>query len=534
MDLSDWISHRADITPEKPAILFEGRVVSYAALADQIDRFAQVLGAELAVKRGDRVAYLGLNSPELISLIFACARVGAVFLPLNWRLAAPEHAQLLQHARPVALFAEGDFSKHIDGVCEQFEDVVLVRFDQAGEGSAANAWTSLGELELAGADKAPFQRPTGLSKEDGVLLSYTSGTTGTPKGALLSKNALFWNAANSAHMHDLTSRDTVLTLLPMFHVGGLNIQTLPALHAGATVVLHKRFDTNLFFQALEDYPITLTLLVPTVLLAIMADPRWAECKPDGLRMISIGSTVVPKKMVSAVCDWGVPLVQVYGSTETGPIAAYTPPADAARKPASTGKTAVHCEIRLVDKAGIEVALGEKGEILVRGPNVMEAYWADAQATREAFTGRWFHTGDVGHFDPEGFLYVDGRIKDMIISGGENIYPALIENLLCECDEVEEIAVIGVPDDYWGEIAVAVVAAKPGCTIDPGQIIDYCSGRIARYSCPREVIMVDQLPRNAMGKVVKGDIRKWVMQMSAQRQGQPAEQPASAQKGLGST
>ncbi len=516
MDLSDWIRRRADFTPEKPAILFEGAALSYAALADRIDRFAQILGSELGVSPGDRVAYLGLNSPEFISLIFACARVGAILLPLNWRLAAPEHAQLLRHAEPIALFAEVDFLEHIDGVRSDIKDVKLVLLDKQGEANASDAWTSLAELEFAGQDRPAFQRPKGLSDDDGLLLCYTSGTTGTPKGALLSKKAVFWNAVNSAHMHDLSSRDTVLTLLPMFHIGGLNIQTLPTLHAGATVLLHRRFDVDLFFQAFEDHPVTLTLLVPTIMLTVMADPRWVDLKPDGLRMISIGSTIVPGQMVSAVCDWGVPLVQVYGSTETGPIVAYTPPGDAARKPASTGKTAVHCEIRLVDDKGKEVATGEKGEILVSGPNILKEYWGDPQATREAFTGRWFHTGDIGHFDEEGFLYVDGRIKDMIISGGENIYPALIENLLSEREEIGEIAVVGLPDDYWGEIAVAVIAAKEGYMVDVDQVLDYCSGRIARYSCPREVIIVDQLPRNAMGKIVKEEVRELALQKCSQR------------------
>jgi fatty-acyl-CoA synthase len=519
MDLSDWIRRRADFTPEKPAILYEGDAYSYATLADQIDQISQILGAELAVKPGDRVAYLGLNSPQLISLIFACARVGAILLPLNWRLAAPEHAQLLQHARPVALFVEGEFVEHIEGVREQFEDIVLVALDSPAQGLASEAWISIEDLELAARGKPESQRPAGLSAEDGLLLCYTSGTTGTPKGALLSKKALFWNAINSAHMHDLTSRDTVLTMLPMFHVGGLNIQTIPALHAGATVVMHRRFEMDLFFNALQDHPVSLTLMVPTMLLAAMADARWSDSKPDGLRMICVGSTVVPGKLVTAVCEWGVPLVQVYGSTETCPIAAYTPLADVARKPASTGKPAVHCEIRLVDEVGREVAMGMKGEILVRGPNVLKEYWGDADATREAFTGRWFHTGDIGHFDDEGFLYVDGRIKDMIISGGENIYPALIENLLSECEEIEEVAVIGLPHDYWGEIAVAVVAAKAGCTIDSGQVLDFCSGRIAGYSCPREVIIVDKLPRNAMGKIVKEDVRELVQQQSDQKKKQ---------------
>jgi len=459
------------------------------------------------------VAYLGLNSPELVTLLFACARVGAVLLPLNWRLAAPEHAQLLRHARPLVLFAEQEFIGHIDGVRDQFESVSLVTFSEAHE-----AWTSFAALEFASRDKPVFERPANLSEDDGLVLCYTSGTTGTPKGALLSKNALLWNAMNSVHMHDMTGQDTVLTLLPMFHVGGLNIQSMPAFYAGATVVIHKRFEVDLFYKALEEQKVTLTLVVPTVLLAIMADPRWEKHPANDLRLMSIGSTVVPASMVSAVCDWGVPLLQVYGSTETGPIAAYTPPADAARKPASTGKTAAHCEIRLVDEKGDEVAVDEKGEILVRGPNVMTEYWGDAEATLDAFTGRWFHTGDVGHFDAEGFLYVDGRIKDMIISGGENIYPALIENLLIGCDEIAEIAVVGRPDDYWGEIAIAVVAVKQGCSITAEQVLAYCSGRIASYSCPREVIMVDQLPRNAMGKLLKKDVRQLVMDISEQQKG----------------
>jgi fatty-acyl-CoA synthase len=197
---------------------------------------------------------------------------------------------------------------------------------------------------------------------------------------------------------------------------------------------------------------------------------------------------------------------------------------------------VHCEIRIANEEGNgeegdEVAVGEKGEILVRGPNVMTEYWGDAEATREAFTGRWFHTGDIGHFDQEGFLYVDGRIKDMIISGGENIYPALIENLLSECDGIEEIAVVGLPDDYWGEIAVAVVAAKKGHMIDAGQVLDYCSGRIAAYSCPRDVIIVDQLPRNAMGKVVKEDVRELVLELAGQLQtGQRSERQKGQEQG----
>ncbi len=505
MDLSDWITRHADATPDKPAIVFEGREISYAHLARRIERCARVLVNGLGIKPGDRVAYLGQNSPEQMALLFACARIGAILLPLNWRLAAPEHVQLLQHAGPQVIFVDGLYTDHIDGVREQLGSIVLVSYTSGTVG-----WAAFDELENAGRGQTAVVGPAGLSEDDGLLLCYTSGTTGVPKGALLSKRALACNAVNSIDMHAMTAADVVLTVLPMFHVGGLNIQTLPALFAGATVVLLRQFDVDHYYQAFDMHPVTLVLVVPTIMHLLMADKRWYEGKPDSLRLIATGSTIVPESMVLKVCEWGVPLIQVYGSTETCPIAAYTAPEDAARKPASTGQTAKHCEIRIVDQEGEELPTGESGEILVRGANVMNEYWHDEQATREAFTGAWFHTGDIGHFDDNGFLYVDGRIKDMIISGGENIYPALIENLLAEYDGIEEVAVVGRPDDYWGEVAVAVVVVAPGSTVNAEQIIDFCAGRIASFSCPREAVRVDRLPRNAMGKVLKEEVRQLVI------------------------
>jgi fatty-acyl-CoA synthase len=279
--------------------------------------------------------------------------------------------------------------------------------------------------------------------------------------------------------------------------------------AGATVVLLRQYDVDHFYQSLSAYPVTLTLVVPTIMLLLMANERWEKGPPASLRIIATGSTVVPESMVNKVCSWGVPLIQVYGATETCPIAAYTPAEDAARKPASTGKTAKHCEIRIVGKADEQLSEGESGEILVRGSNVMTGYWLDKDATSEVFSQDWFHTGDIGHFDEEGFLYVDGRIKDIIISGGENIYPALIENLLSEHEDIEEVAVVGRPDEHWGEVVVAVVVVKPDRTVTAEQIINFCEGRISRFSCPREAVRVDSLPRNAMGKVLKEDVRQLV-------------------------
>ena len=501
MTLSGWIERQADFRPDKCAIRFNGCNLSYAELASSINRLADALKRELGHGHGDRIAYLGLNSPEMIVLLFACARIGAILVPMNWRLADPEHIHTLNHSKPGSIFVMPGFVEQVENIRPQVGPLARITFGEARDG-----WISFRTLLSAGSAAAP-----GMNENlaDPVLLCYTSGTTGKPKGALLTKNALVWNAVNATHMHNLTSDDVILTVLPMFHVGGLDIQTLPALHAGATVVIQDRFDADAFYTAIEQDGITLTLLVPTVVDTLINDPRWESADFSRLRMISVGSTVVPEEMVRTVGERGVPLVQVYGSTETAPIAAYMPFRQTMRKPASTGKPAMHCEIRLVDESGRDVAKGEKGEILVRGPNVMAGYWNDPEATDAAFTDGWFHTEDVAHFDDDGFLYVDGRIKDMIICGGENIYPAAIEEVLKKCPELSDVAVIGRPDDHWGEVVVAVVVAK-GDERDANKIIQFCEGRIAHFETPREVVFVDELPRNAMGKVVKEALHESIL------------------------
>jgi len=514
MNLSDWIERQADFVPEKCAIRFEGRDLSYAEVNQRMNRLADRLSNELGVSHGDRIAYLGLNSPEIIVLLFACARVGAVLVPLNWRLAGPEHIHVLNDATPRALFVEPGFVEHVEAIGNAIATSALVTY-----GAARAGWIGYDALLAQGSDTFRPARET--LPDDAVLLCYTSGTTGTPKGALLSNNALAWNAINATHMHDLTSADVVLTVLPMFHVGGLNIQTLPALHAGATVVIHSRFEQGAFLTALEQDGITLTLLVPTAVYAIINDPLWETADLSKLRMIGVGSTVVRQQLVKKVGARGIPLVQVYGSTETAPIAAYMPIGEVMQRPTSTGKAALHCDIRLVDEEGNDVTAGEKGEILVRGPNVMTEYWKDPEATKAAFSGEWFHTEDVAHRDSDGFLYVDGRSKDMIISGGENIYPAVIENVLSQCEDLNEVAVVGRPDDYWGEIVVAVVVTKD-LHQDAEKIFSYCEGRIARFETPREIFFVEQLPRNAMGKVVMEEVRELVLQKTTETEQSTAD------------
>lgn len=505
INLSSWVDRHADFSPDKTAIHFEGNDLSYAGLADQIGRLAAVLTVRLGVARGDRVAFLGQNSPHALALLFACARIGAIFVPLNWRLAPPEHLRMLGDCGPKALFVEPDFQQHIEGIRDQLSIGGFVALDFSGPG-----WLEIRAL-LDQAD--PASATASGSYDDPALICYTSGATGLPKGVVLTQNALLFNAINSIHMHDLSQADRVLTTIPLFHVGGLNIQTLPALHLGATVVLQRVFDPAATFDDVVSHDISLTVLVPAQMQAMVGHDKWPAADLSALRAVTTGSTFVPHRFIQAFHDREVPVLQIYGATETAPLAIYTTLRDATHV-GSTGKPALHCDVRLVDDNGDDIAVGQSGEILVRGPSVMQEYWHQPETTAKALQGGWYYSGDVGHVDAAGYYYVDDRKKDMIISGGENIYPAELENVLADCTDVAEAAVVGRKDETWGEVAVAIVVPKQDIAIAADDVLKLFDGTVARYKHPKEVVFTDNLPRNAMGKILKDELRVFVEQQAA--------------------
>jgi len=487
MDLSDLIDRNAAFAPDKPAICFGGAALSYAALADRIAATARALKSQLGIGRGDRVAILSLNHPDYLVLLYACARLGAMLVPLNWRLAVPEQVFILTDASVKALVVEQAFAPVLAPLKQALPDVRIVGLDfspsfddllAAGSGDGRNPHVDL---------SAPF------------LIVYTSGTTGRPKGAVLRQEALVWNAVMSQHMHDMTAADRVLTVLPLFHVGGLNIQTTPALQIGATVTLHARFAPDAMLDAFTNDKPTLTVLVPATMQAVIEDPYWAATDVTCLRALTTGSTQVPQGLVDAFTARDVPVLQVYGSTETCPVAVYTR-AGGDQRAGSTGLPGLVCEARVVDDNGDEVAPGVAGEVIVRGPNVFFEYWGNAAATAETLREGWYHSGDIGTRDAAGHFFIHDRKKNMIISGGENIYPAEVERVLITHPDVAEGAVIGRPDPKWQEVPIAYVVRRPGCAVDARALEAHLLTQLARFKVPREYVFVDSLPRNAMGKV----------------------------------
>jgi fatty-acyl-CoA synthase len=492
VDLCSLIERNAAFAPDKPAICFEGATLSHAAFNMRVEQAARALKSELGVSRGDRVAILSLNRPDYLVLLYACARLGAMLVPLNWRLAIAEQMFILSDAAAKVLLLEQAFAAILPTLEKDLPETGVIGLDF----SPSNGTTFDTLLTQARGDgRNPH---TDLSCP--LLIVYTSGTTGRPKGAVLRQEALLWNGVMSQHMHGLTSNDHVLTVLPFFHVGGLNIQTTPALHHGATVTIHSRFTPDATLAAFERDRPTLTVLVPATIQAVSDHPAWATTDISSLKAVSTGSTIVPQYLVDRFVGRGVPVLQVYGSTETCPIAVYTRLGGDLSRDGSTGLPGLCCEAAIIDDAGKELPSETPGEIAVRGPNVFYEYWGNEAATREALHDGWYRSGDLGRRDADGYFWVHDRKKNLIISGGENIYPAEVERVLLEHPDVVECAVIGRADARWDEIPVAYVIRRMGCLVDAAHLRAHVETQLARFKVPRDIIFVNDLPRTALGKV----------------------------------
>ena len=492
MDLADLIQRNASFTPDKPAIVFEGDTLTYRQFAERIEKTACALKAEYRVRRGDRVAILSLNRPDYLVLLYACARLGAMLVPLNWRLAIAEQIYILKDSAAKVLALEQGFSALLPALEQDLPDTYPIGLDFAPTGGSELSYLV---RRARGDGRNPH---TDLSCP--LLIVYTSGTTGRPKGAVLRQEALLWNGVMSQHMHGLTSEDHVLTVLPFFHVGGLNIQTTPALHHGAKVTIHARFAPDAALATIERDRPTLTVLVPATIQAISEHPAWATTDLTSLKAVSTGSTIVPPHLIDRFVARGVPVLQVYGSTETCPIAIYTRLGGNLSLTGSTGLAGLCCEAIIVDEAGNEMPADTVGEIAVRGPNVFFEYWGNENATRHALRDGWYRTGDIGLRNADGYIWVHERKSNLIISGGENVYPAEVERVLLEHPDVAECGVIGRPDPKWDEVPVAYVIRHKNSGVEAEALKAHVQAQLARFKVPRDIVFVEDLPRTALGKV----------------------------------
>ena len=510
MSLIDAIAGHAARTPDRCALHFEGEDISYSALWQRVE-IATLDLRQQGVKSGERVAWLGLNDPYLIVLLLALCRIGAILLPLNYRLALPELQGILDHAQTRLLLTD---SAHRSMALE-LSVVEAAEGRPSPDASAASAAPALAVAPAASAEP-PLTAPA-LGADPPALLVYTSGTTGNPKGALHTQAGLMANCVASQHAHGFMPQDHVLTALPLFHVGGLCIQTLPALVAGARVTLLARFDAGEWLRHIETVKPTMSLLVPAAMQAVIQHPTFASTDVSSLQLLNADSSTIPLSLIGAFHARGVPVCQVYGATETGPVSIYLQRSEALQHAGSAGRAGVGVEVRLVNDAGLDAKegevgqVGEVGEIWLRAPNVMQGYWRDPG--NPSFQNGWFHSGDLARRDLEGFYWIVGRSKDMIISGGENIYPAEIENILADCPHIAEAAVLGMPDERWGEMAVAVVVRTADSAIDEAQVMQLFDGKLARFKHPRQVLFVNALPKSALGKVIKSQLKSTILKNS---------------------
>jgi fatty-acyl-CoA synthase len=484
------LAHHASRTPDKAMVVFEGETTTYSQMAARSAALAGGL-RDHGVRPGDVVGLLAWNCPEMLETLFAANHLGAIAMPINWRLAAPEVRYILEHSGAKALV---------------HDDAMAPVADEAAKGLHLLLARTTALADLRTGD--PEERHGLAAHGDVHRLMYTSGTTGRPKGVMLTHANLAWK--NLAHLVEFgfTSDDLGLACGPLYHVGALDLTTTTLLAAGATVIVHRQFDAAAVVDELERSRVTTVWLAPAMVNAIMARPDVEQRDLTSVRVIINGGEKMPIPLIERIqrtfpSAW---FADAYGLTETVSGDTFLDRDSIVTKLGSVGLPCLHLEVDVWDEAGRSVAPHEKGEIVLRGPKVFAGYWKDPDATAKAFEGGWFHTGDIGVRDEDGYLWIVDRLKDMIVSGGENIAGSEVERVLYEHPAVLECAVVARPDERWGEVPVAFVTLRDGAAATADALIDHCRGQLAKFKVPRAVTFIDALPRNPSGKVLKRELR----------------------------
>ncbi|MCI5080886.1 MAG: long-chain fatty acid--CoA ligase [Saprospiraceae bacterium] len=483
----DWAAKWADYSPEKIAFKeFEsGRTITYRSLHFSGNRLAIWLTQEKGFQKGDRVAVLSEYCLEYIQLFVAAQKTGIILVPLNYRLAAAEIEYQLEITKPVLYVASDAFIDNIQAECKQKYEVV----------SCDSIAQVANEIE-----REPDFEPAPLSWNDPIFILFTSGTTGFPKGAQYTYQMLFWNSINTAMSLIINSESRTVNCMPPFHTGGWNVFLTPFLHHGGYSCLMKKFDATQVLRLLEEEEATIFMGVPTILKMLAEEPNFAKADLSKLHYIIVGGEPMPIPLIETWHQKGIFIRQGYGMTEVGPNLTSLHQNDAIRKKGSIGKPNFYVQTKIVDPYGEELGPNEAGELIIKGPMVTSGYWNNEEATNKAIQNGWFHTGDMARRDEEGYLFIVDRIKNMFISGGENVYPAEVERVLMQHEPIKEAVVIGVADAKWGEVGKAFVVLKNNEIEDEEALRAFCKERLAKYKVPKYFEFIAEIPKNDTGKL----------------------------------
>lgn len=502
----DWIAHHAVASPTKTATidLASGRRQTYSAMHQRVGKLAAHLQS-LGVKPGDRIGFMALNSTDILDIIFATWRIGGISLALNFRLTAKELDFIVNDAGADVLIYDHEFEAVITELKPLVKTKHFIGMD--GMGGPSDMEAAIASIETSAAITTRISQ----TMDDQCMLMYSSGTTGRPKGVIITHGMIFYSAVNGVSPIRTTADAVWLSIMPLFHVGGLNISSLPALWFGATTVVMRSFDPAAALDVIDnaELGITHTIGVPAMYNAMRLHPKVETTNFSRMTTALAGGASVPKELIEWWYAKGLKVQDGYGMTESVASNCVCPKEDVPRKIGTSGKALMYTEMRIVDADGKEAAPGDPGEIWMRGPTITPGYWNNPEANKSAFKDGWFLSGDIARRDSEGYITIEDRAKDMYISGGENVYPAEVEACLSELDAIVEVAVIGISDNRWGETGCAVAVLKNGHALDLSQIHDHCAKTLARFKHPNHLVLIDALPRNATGKVKKFELRQSV-------------------------
>ena len=506
MNIAWWVQRWGDLHPDKPAIIFEKEQITYSELNQRANRAGCWLQS-LGIEKGDRVVVMLNNCPEFIEIFLACARLGAIFVPLNFRSAPPELDYFLKNCRPRVFVLGQEFIDNVKKL--DFENTrPQVLLSSVGKAPTdATVLDYISESAALDGRKPFFTQSLGpADPEEPQVIMYTSGTTGRPKGAVLSHRKTFFNCLNAHIFFKMHFDDIMLVILPLFHSGGLFIQASPTIYKGATMVIHPKFDSVKVYQDIERYKVTKFLGVPTVYRALVNVDPQQRGDISSLKICAGGGEKTTSDLLEKCREAGLVFRQVMGQTETS-ILLWASEEDSFRKPGTVGRPVFHAEVNIVDKNGRSVKPGDIGEIVVRGSIMMKEYWQDPVRTEETIRDGMLYTGDLARMDEDGYYFLIDRARDMYITGGENVYPAEVERVLKENPEIEDIAVVGVSDERWGEVGQAFVILKKNSNLSAEGLIGFCQERMAKFKCPKQVVFCKDLPRTSLGKVRKRELIK---------------------------